>query len=378
MKKNILYNRGKLLVPSLVAGIGFWKFMKGRNEATPEYIVQFIKNNISSNDVSLFINHNDETLVEVNPNVKLPLASTVKIIIAIEYAQQAAEGIIDPKQEVKLADLAKLYIPKTDGGAHEAWLSQLGKDSDIVPLREVVDGMIAYSSNANTDYLMNLLGLDHINSVPKSLGITNHDPLYPIYSSLFIPSTLMKEKNLTKKETLQAMINMDVAEYRGWALAINEKWKNKAPTEQEKKEAMKIMSLDFQRVWSDRLSRSTTKNYVSIMKILNNKIDLDQNVHKHLDPVMEQLMKNPNNRKWLLHAGQKGGSTAFVLTKAMYATDKDGNRTELAIFTDNLSPSNQEKLARSLNDFQLQVLTNPKFRQFIKEEVALSSNQSSK
>ncbi|MGM9957524.1 MAG: serine hydrolase [Peribacillus sp.] len=372
MKKNILYNRGKLLIPSLVAGIGFWKFMKGRNEATPEYIVQFIKNNISSNDVSLFINHNDETLVEVNSNVKLPLASTVKIIIAIEYAQQAAEGIIDPKQEVKLADLAKLYIPKTDGGAHEAWLSQLGKDSDIVPLREVVDGMIAYSSNANTDYLMNLLGLDRINSVPKSLGITHHEPLYPIYSSLFIPSTLMKEKNLTKKETLQAMINMDAGEYRSRALAINEEWKNNAPTEQEKKEAMKIMSLDFQKVWSDRLSRSTTKDYVSIMKILNNKIDLDQNVHKHLDPVMEQLMKNPNNRKWLLHAGQKGGSTAFVLTKAMYATDKDGNRTELAIFTDNLSPSNQEKLTRSLNDFQLQVLTNPKFRQFIKEEVAIS------
>ena len=372
MKKKTLYNRGKLFIPSLIAGFGFWKFMSGSNEATPEYIVQFIKKNINSHDVSLFINHNDETLVEVNSNVKLPLASTVKIIIAIEYAQQAAEGIIDPKQEVKVTDLAKLYIPKTDGGAHEAWLSKLGNDSDIVPLREVVDGMIAYSSNANTDYLLNLLGLDRINSVPKTLGITNHGPLYPIGSSLFIPSTLMKEKNFTKKETLQALSNMGAAEYRNRALAINEEWKSHAPTEQEKKEAMKIMNLDFQKIWSEKLPRATTKDYVSIMKILNNKIDLDQNVHKHLDPIMEQLMKNPINRKWLLHAGQKGGSTAFVLTMAMYATDKDGNRTELAIFTDNLSATNQERLTRSLNDFQLQVLTNPNFRHFITEEMAIS------
>ena len=138
MKKNILYNRGKLLIPGLLAGIGFWKFMRGRNEANPEYIVQFIKDNIYSKDVSLFITHNDEVLVEVNANQQLPLASTVKIIVAIEYAQQAAEGLIDPKQEVEIADLEKLYIPKTDGGAHEAWLSTLGKESNVVPLREVM------------------------------------------------------------------------------------------------------------------------------------------------------------------------------------------------------------------------------------------------
>lgn len=366
MKKNILYNRRKLLIPGLLAGIGFWKFMKGRNEATPEYIVQFIKDNINSKDVSLFITHNDEVLVEVNSNLQLPLASTVKIIVAIEYAQQAAEGLIDPKQEVEIVDLEKLYIPKTDGGAHEAWLSTLGKESNVVPLREVVNGMISYSSNANLDYLMNLLGLDNINSVPKSLGVNNHEPLYPISSSLFIPSILMKERELTKKEALLAMEKMNISEYQNWALTINESWKNKAPTEQEKKEAMKIMNLDFQKIWSDRLTRSTTKDYVSIMKILNNKIDLDQNVHKYLDPIMEQLMKNPSNRKWLLHAGQKGGSTAFVLTMAMYATDKNGNRTELALFTNNLSTVNQEKLTRGLNNFQLQILTNSKFRDFLK------------
>ncbi|MDI3411909.1 serine hydrolase [Bacillus sonorensis] len=92
-----------------------------------EYIVQFVKAKSGSRNVSLSIKHNDETWVDVNGHEQLPLASTVKIILAIEYAQQAAEGKIDPQKEVKLKELDKFYIPKTDGDAHEAWITQLKK-----------------------------------------------------------------------------------------------------------------------------------------------------------------------------------------------------------------------------------------------------------
>lgn len=46
-----------------------------------------------------------EKWVEVNLNKKLPLASTVKIIVATEYAQQGHEGVIDLKQTVNLNGL---------------------------------------------------------------------------------------------------------------------------------------------------------------------------------------------------------------------------------------------------------------------------------
>ncbi|WP_317629098.1 serine hydrolase [Peribacillus butanolivorans] len=181
----------------LIQGIGMWMFKKDINKEDPEYIVQFIKENAENKNVSLSIHLNDEKWVNVNANTVLPLASTVKIIVAIEYAQQAAVGQINPEQEVKLADLDRFYVPKTDGGAHEAWITQVKKDKEIdrVPISEVVNGMIAYSSNANTDYLIFMLGLQNINHVPESLGITNHEPMYPIVSSLFIPDQLMKEKN---------------------------------------------------------------------------------------------------------------------------------------------------------------------------------------
>ena len=54
---------------------------------------------------------------------------------------------------------------------------------------------------------------------------------------------------------------------------------------------------------------------------------------------MEYILENPKNEEKIEHIGMKGGSTAFVLTKALYSTDNKGNKTELAYFFNNLSKS---------------------------------------
>jgi len=59
--------------------------------------------------------------------------------------------------------------------------------------------------------------------------------LYPIVSSLYIPTQFMKEKGLTKKETLTAMKAMDMTEYRERALSIHEAWLKKPLSNEEKK-----------------------------------------------------------------------------------------------------------------------------------------------
>ncbi|MGY3185841.1 serine hydrolase [Lysinibacillus sp. TE18511] len=363
---------GILVCGGLVMGIGIWMFKKEINEENPEYIVQFIKENIASENVSLAIHYNNEKWVDVNTNKQFPLASTVKIIIAIEYAQQAADGRINPQQQVSLKELETFYIAKTDGGAHEAWISALNQSKNIysVPLSEVANGMIAYSSNANTEYLMHVLGLQNINEVLKSLNVLDHDPLYPITSAVYIPIQLMNEKNLTNEETLKAMINMDMIEYRDRALNIHNNWLKNPLTDEEKKQSLKILNMDIQKVWSDRLVKATTTEYISILEKLNSKKYFNEDVHKYLDPVMEQLMQNPKNREWLIHAGQKGGSTAFVLTLAFYAEDKDGNQTEMAFFANNLNTIEQTKLTKNMNGFQLKFLKDEKFRMQLKKELS--------
>lgn len=184
-----------------VLGIVFWKFQKEIKKDDPEYIVQFIKEHKEDKNVSVTIQYNQQHWVELNTKEPLPLASTVKIIVAIAYAQQAADGRINPQQQVDLKELEPFYIPKTDGGAHEAWLAQLDlQGMESVPLSEVANGMIAYSSNANTDYLMHILGLQYVNDVLTQLAVKEHEPLYPIVSAIYIPTQLMEEKSLTKKK----------------------------------------------------------------------------------------------------------------------------------------------------------------------------------
>lgn len=360
---------GILICAGLVIGIVFWKFQKEIKKDDPEYIVQFIKEHRADKNVSVAIQHNQQYWVELNTMEQLPLASTVKIIVAIAYAQQAAEGRINPQQQVDLKELEVFYIPKTDGGAHEAWLAQLNLQGvDHVPLSEVASGMIAYSSNANTEYLMHVLGFQAINDVLTQLHVEDHEPLYPIVSALHIPVQVLKEKNLTKKETLAALQEMDMAEYRERASSIHASWIEQPLTYEEKAEAQKLLNMDFQKIWSDRLIRATTNDYISILEKLNNKNFFSAEVHKYLDPVMEQLMQNPKNQEWLTHAGQKGGSTAFVLTLAAYAEDKEGNQTEIAFFANNLNTLEQIKLSNSMNSFQLRFLTDDKFRKRLKKE----------
>ena len=127
--------------------------------------------------------------------------------------------------------------------------------------------------------------------------------------------------------------------------------------------------MNIQRIWSDNLPSSTVEDYVGIMKKINSKTYFDPGTQKYLDEVMEGLMENPANKKWLKHAGMKGGSTAFVLTKSFYATDIKGNTTELAYFLNDLEFLENTRLQGSMNEFELKILTNKEFRDKIKTEL---------
>ena len=127
------------------------------------------------------------------------------------------------------------------------------------------------------------------------------------------------------------------------------------------------MSLNIQKVWSDKLPAATVTDYVSIMKKINSRTYFNARTHQYLDEVMEYILENPANREWLEHSGMKGGSTAFLLTKALYATDKQGNTTELAYFMNDLTVLEITRLQASMNEFELNILTNAAFREQVME-----------
>lgn len=328
--------------------------------ADTDPVVAFIRSN--PDRAAVWLVRNDTTLVSLRADQKMPLASTVKIIVAIEFAKQAAAGTINPQEMVPLSDLDLYYFTDTDGGAHPQWKKGLTAqnliNNDRVPLLEVAKGMIRYSSNANTEYLMDRLGLDKINANLTELNLPRHDRLIPMVAPLLLYSTT------DKPGTLQRIRAMSAQAYETEALAIHQKLKGDADGSYKKQFIFPDMEL--QKLWSDRLTASTVSEYATVMQKLNRRTFYAPAVRGYLDQIMEwPLTANPGNRAIYEHLGTKGGSTAFVLTNALYATMKDGSRTELVFFFNNLTPTENQMLQQNLNTFLINCMQASRYRQTV-------------
>jgi D-alanyl-D-alanine carboxypeptidase len=327
-------------------------------------MLEFVETKKEQKDVALIVQRNGERIYQANEDVTLPLASMVKTLVAIEYANQLESGIIKKDELVPLEDLEKYYVPNTDGGAHPAWLQNTTIQDNHVTLSEVVKGMIHYSSNANTDYLLTRLGFDKVNAVRDQLGLTSHDEIYPLTATNYIAGLIQQEYQLSEEDTLEHVKKLSKEEYSAYAYKIHA-WMDD-PVAFKKRNLVDLDSMDFQRVWSDRLPAASANDYMKVATFLNEKATFSPATQEALDEVMEAVMQNSANREWLTHSGGKGGSTAFVFTDTIYATDKHGNKTEIVFMANDLTPYEQKFSDENWNDFILKTLTDETFRETFK------------
>lgn len=321
--------------------------------------------NANKNRASLYITRNDEVVVSLNENKLMPLASTVKIMIAIEFAKQVAQEVINENRYVSLKELDRYYIPNTDGHAHPTWL-QYAKDTralkgDSVKLVDVARGMIMFSSNANTEYLMDLLGFDNVKDNIALFNLKQHTAIYPLVGSLFlyqIPGKSTEDKLIKSLSSLSEKKYSMEAYDRHLDLKEDSSFKSTFKPEQ--------FSLKLQKLWSDRLPSSTTKEYAGIAKALNKREVLDEDAFFPIAEILEFPMENKAFQAAFKHYGVKGGSTGFVLTHVIYFTMKNGTRMELAIFFNDLTPAEEQKLEGWLDPFETQIIFDPAFREKLK------------
>lgn len=322
-----------------------------KTKSDPEYIYKFMKEN-SNNGVAILVKYNGEILGQCNENKMLPLASVAKIIVAIEFSKQVTERKLIASNLINIKEIEKYFIPNSDGGSYQEWLKTLG-DREQVTLLEVAQGMIQYSSNANTSYLMNILGIENTNKLLGELQLKKHENIFPATEALYIPLKLNGyDQNFSNIEyILEKFEKMDSNEYYRESIALNEEWNRNPLSKEHKNQIMNKLNLDFQKIWSNRMPKSTANEYMSILEKLNSKTFFPKDVHNYLDKIMEQLMLNPRNQEWLKHAGQKGGSTLNILNSAFYAEDIRNNKLEVVFFSNCLEEKDvlkRKKLEKSL------------------------------
>ena len=333
-------------------------------QAGADSLLNFILNNKSRS--ALYVVRNDTVLAKQNENKLMPLASTLKILVAVEFAKQAGSNIIDAESYVPVSELNKYYLPDTDGGAHANWLSYEKEKkhvkNDSVKLIDVARGMTIFSSNANTEYLMDLLGIENIKSNLSLFGLKNHTAIYPIVSSLFI---YQNPHNSNEKKILKAIEKMTDEKYVQTITQIHSGLKNNPML--KSKFRPQDLTMNMQKMWSDRLPASTTKTYVQLASILNHRKFLDEKSYAILSRLLEYFMESPGNQNVYKHFGIKGGSTAFVLTETFYATTLKGNRVEAAYFFNDLTEAESEKLQSWINDMRIGLTQSENFRKKLVE-----------
>ncbi len=261
-------------------------------------------------------------------------------------------------KNIAVKDLNKYFIPNTDGGAHQNWLNTIKLNSyDSVTLLEVAKGMVKFSSNANTEYLQDLLGVDNINKNLVNLGLKNHQPLN--YFTAAALMTCLKPKNVGEEAWIAELSKMPIEVYREKCEEAHLRLKNNTSFIQIFD--FKNLSLDIQKIWSDKLVASTTETYGKLMQRICDK-NFEPATQVILESIMEWPMFYPNNKTQFNHLGQKGGSTAFVLTDAFYAATKTGSKLACAFFFNNLSSAENAFIQKNFGALEGNIITNKGFR----------------
>lgn len=348
----------------LIIIIGAIALMRGPN---PRYIMRYIKKEQQNGNVAMRIRFENEDYVDINGDKPLPLASTVKWLVAVAFAEQVAAGKLDANRQVPITVLEPYYLPKLDGGAHSAWMSQL--EGVVVTLEEIAQGMIRFSSNANTDYLIELIGVDVINALPTRLGMTQHTPIYPLASSQYFPYRYMKEHQLTPQQGAAKLRTLSQDEYVAGILTTHKLLKTTPPTAAQRKELLTYLPLPVQHVWSDRLPKASANDYLLLMQCLNERAIFSAETYDVLDALLDTAKVNPRRYK---QYAEKGGSTAWVITMAMYATKVNDAQLQLVLLANCDDMHRQKKLQRTIHRFIGKFITDARFREQVKKSLEKS------
>ncbi|GAK08443.1 serine hydrolase [Geomicrobium sp. JCM 19038] len=312
-----------------------------------DFVVNYIK---TDSTTSFYYAVNDEVVVSRNEDMNIPLASTAKMTIAGVFAEEVVSGNIDPDEQIDIVDLEKFYLPDSDGGAHLAWLKDVGEET--VSLEEVVRGMISFSSNANTDYLLERLGIQHVNERIAEWGLGNHDNLIPFVSGLIVIQEYDRD-----------LEDLPFEDYEQQVLETHQSIVN---GQLDASEMNLTAGLGDQRFWSDWLPSSTTAEYSRWLNQVQTGEWADEEASDYFMSILTDIYDAPEGYTMM---GGKGGSTAFVLNEPRFLTTVDGDFVQWAMFTDNLNAWERFKLNRNYFTFVQQFLENREYREDVVEEL---------
>ncbi|MBY8911470.1 class A beta-lactamase-related serine hydrolase [Bacillus sp. YC2] len=360
-----------LMVLLLIAAVficgffGLAAFMKRRDRnRTVEDLLRFIASHPER--VCLTVINNDQTLINHNGSKLFPLASTVKILFLLACVHEVRKKNISFSETINVEEIDKFYIPHTDGGAHNNWKSK-ENIGQIVTIKEVLIGMMRYSSNACTDYIYSLIGPENIQKTVDLYLPVNHTPVFSINSSMLVAPYLKKHEQKKTKDIPEYMKDMKQKKF----MEISEKVFD--ALSQGKADTLRAAlssanHINIQREFTKKLPASSSENYARLMYRLGTGDLLSESEKDILDEITGPLNPQDKTRIWY-----KGGSTLFVMTSAVFK-ETDSDSLSLAFFIEDMTRLDMLWIDHVYQAFLQKLINDTSFRHQLIEN--LKKNQS--
>ena len=270
-----------------------------------------------------------------NDTVKMPLASTIKIVILAAFERSVASGRLDRAAEVAVGDWDRFYLPGTDGGAHVRSLAELGIPSDDlgfardpatrVTLDAIARAMIRQSDNAGADLLADRLGSGALRATLREAGLTGEEePISLLGLKLALHNWQDGPLSWARVQEIRAMPRRRLAafardyadRYRrpawrdaqiAWLLATP------APS-------FRLQAAGLQAIWP----RGTAADYASLLGRLAAGSFLSPAISAAM---LEKLAIPLADQEVFTFLAEKGGSEPGLLTEAVLAVPRVGPYT---------------------------------------------------
>ncbi|MCA9917174.1 MAG: serine hydrolase [Anaerolineales bacterium] len=261
-----------------------------------------------------------------NADMQMPLASVVKIIHLVAYAEATATGQLDPTSYVTLDTLNRYYLPGYDLGSYNRAVDELTEKGVVLPspdrvrLEDLPWMMMRHSANAPTDYLHLLLGQAVLEETAVSLNLTQQT------APCTFLGQFMAMGNHTRTGSDRLAIDAYLADPTSYGTEVVQLAETYVQddafreAEQAWHQEERRPSSQDQRYFSDTLNaHGTAREYATLMaQIAQNGLSNPESsflARRYL----EWPMIFPANQERFSNLGYKNGSLPGILNTAYYA-----------------------------------------------------------
>lgn len=319
-----------------------------------EDLLTFVMKN--KRDISATMIENEDVVLDWNGDQKTPLASTVKLMVLFHFVKTVSSGDTKLDEKVALSDIERFYIDRTDGGAHTYWLEVNGF-SEHATILDVAKGMMQFSSNACTDYLIDRLGLEKINDQMKQAGLIEHDELMPL-TPMILWSAYVSDH---EQGALKQMSGVSHEQYKSLMNEIFNIMKNDPEHKkilEEKTMEKDLLSFHIQSLLTQKMTKSTTNQYAQFMKRLHDELLTTEEKSLFSQIVLGETLKTEKDQ----YIWYKSGATLFVFTAALYRKT-DTSSISISLFINDPKANNSHWIEEVFNEFMLTAAGDQNFRQ---------------